>query len=39
MAPPMGKFVAHNKADEDAELKISADIVLIREKYTVTHKM
>ncbi|MCX2585928.1 site-specific integrase [Pedobacter sp. MR22-3] len=40
MAPLMGKFVAqHIKANEVTELKISADIASIREKYTLTHHM
>jgi integrase len=40
MAPLMGKFVAqHSKANEVTESKISADIALIREKYTVTPRM
>lgn len=39
MAPLMGKFVAqHVKANEVTESKISADIALIREKHTVSHK-
>lgn len=40
MAPLMGKFVAqHINANEVTESKISADIALIREKYTVTPHM
>ncbi|SEB22325.1 Site-specific recombinase XerD, partial [Pedobacter hartonius] len=40
MAPLMGKFVAqHIKTNEVTESKISADIALIRVKYTVTPQM
>ncbi|RYF98868.1 MAG: hypothetical protein EOO07_37555, partial [Chitinophagaceae bacterium] len=40
MAPLMGKFtLQHPKAHQVTESKISADIALIREKYTVTPVM
>ncbi|MCX2476841.1 site-specific integrase, partial [Pedobacter sp. MC2016-05] len=40
MAPLMGKFIAqHAKTHQATESKISADIALIREKYTVTPVM